>query len=458
MEHESNDLDPSTAALPVADVLCALAASPEPLQPFQVDLLIRHARDPDPDTWTLATQVLGLRAGLEPALRLSLEDLLRAPVAELRLRGVNALGTFAENHPEEVMGLVREALASENLDAVQAEALFSLLPRLAPDDAMPLLEVSLGDPREMVRAGAVASLAAWPAWPQVALEPLAGDASPLVRANLALALSQVDRVDDAGEAWRALAASEEGYLRAFVADALTAAPSGSHGRLIEALAADVDGLVRDVAAGCPPAPATGRSEPSAFRVLQDLEHQLNEAPALAVERLRAVMERPDGVETLRLLSHLTRRRAIGELCGALAVIVEPTLERPAERLARVLATLDESLADEATAGFGRFVLAGLRAIEAHCAEQIVLWGDLEATTPPLGLTDAAASAMALFGQVATSLRDGLLSDALHALEEGRPHVRSEFRLPERLIALTVIDRWTELIETEIEQTVAGVSS
>lgn len=458
MEHETNDLDPETVTLPIVDVLRALAVSPGPLQPFQVDMLVRHARDPDPDTWALATQVLGLRAGTEPTVRLAVEELLLAPVAELRLRGVNTLGALAETHPDEVMTFIRDGLASETLDGVQAEALLSLLARLALEDALPILEGSLLDGRDMVRAAAVSSLAAWPVWPQLALDPLASDPSPLVRANLALALSRADRVDEAADAWRTLAASEEGYVRAFVADALRAAPSGPSAGMLEALAADADLLVRDVAAGRPPAPAAAMAEPSAFSLLQDLERQLDEAPAEAVERLRQVMERPDAVETLGLLSHLARRRTIGELCGALAVIVEPTPERPAERLARVMAALDARVADEATAGFGRFVLAGLRALEAHSAEQIVVWVDLEGATPLLGLTETAAVAMTLFAQVGTNLRRGLLSDALFALEEGSHQVRSEFRLPERLIALTVIDRWTELIETEIEQTVAGVSS
>ena len=458
MEHDIDDLDPSTVALPVIEVLQALMATPEALQPFQVEMLRRHAREPEAEVWALATQALGLRAGAEPLVAAALEEMLLAPLAEVRLRGVRALETLAAHHPEPVIGFVRESLNGDVADPVLAEAVLAVLPHLDRGEALEMLERALCDEREAVRAAAVASLAAWPERPTVGWTELARDPSPLVRAGLAQVLIPVDTFGEAADAWHALATSEEPYVRAFVADALRAAGDGNPDPLLEALTHDAAPLVRAAATGLLPTGATGATAPSAFSRLQDLERSLDDVPAHALETLAALLEQGDALDTLQALSHLARSRALAALCRALGVLAETTNERPTERLARACTALEEGGIDEATTGFGRFAHASLHALRAPDVAHIVAWGALERAKPMVEMSAAAALGLALLDGVATCLEQGRLADALLTLEEGAPQVQRESRPPERMISLMVIERWTELLENEIEQTVAGVSS
>lgn len=438
-------------------LLATALLRPTPLEQPEIDALRRLARSPHSDTWRRACEVIGVRAAGEPDIHDALHEMLVAPVAEMRLRGAQALTAMAPRQGDVIAAFVEESLSDETLDAVQAEVVMSLLAHLCAERATPLLAAGLAHPRDDIRAAATASLARWTTWPAVDLSPLSRDPSPLVRASLAAALSTEPDIDSASALWQALAASPEAYLRAFVADALRARSAASI-EVLEALADDADPLVRDTAAGRPvPAPAVSATS-SLFSTLQALEARLDAAPENALETLRDVLATPDALGTLEALSHVTRQRPLAALCRALAVLTAPSTDPPLERTRQAWEAVGPWAHVESAAGISMLLWEALRALDVAQAADIAHWPDDTHLSTAASTSPAAEKGLGFLLDIAGLVQSHGPAEALHVMEERRHRELGHVPHPEGALLQRVLDHWTEVLESEIEQTVSGVSS
>lgn len=428
------------------------------------DLLYRLLRDPRRAVWEDACYMAGQRAIRDPRAFNMVNDLLQGPLRELRLRGVLALASMADGRPDVVAEFFLSGLADADYaeDPVLMDALCTLPAHLPSEIGTDLLTRAARDEREAVRAAAAASVSLWAEIPNGLLFELALDPSSLVRCSLAFAVCRVIERDEAQQAAMLLADAEETFLREFLARELPRTDATID--LLAKLAADPDPRVRDTArVGIPDEDAAAAQfgeQPTAwYSRVSALEQRLDKHPEETFDILRPLLDSEEGLAVLDPLSHLCRNTDVGALCRALRQLLEPGHMRAEERMLTVYEMLGQP-SHPAAAAFKTLIAYTVDALRVRHPSHAVMWAAriraetayVEAAAWLDGLGRLCDLAEAMEGQFES------LSDALALLDESAASIRAEFALPERMILLLVIERWSDMLDQEIQDQVAGVTS
>jgi hypothetical protein len=435
------------------------------------DMLYRLLRDPRRAVWEDACYMAGRRAVREAAAYDMIAELLEGPLRELRLRGVIALAAMAESRPDPVAGFFEQALADEEYggaetgrsgDPVLLDALLGLLPRLPPAIGAELFLRAARDAREPVRAAAAASVGQWTeALPSGALIELAHDPSALVRSSLAYAVCAILDNYEAFQAATFLADDERSYIREFLARELprieTATP------LLARLAQDPEPRVRDAVhlgdGGSPRLFQPSVDDPASYRRTTVLEHDIDAHPEQTIDLLRPLLGDEDGLAVLGSLSHLARNADVAALARGLRQLLEPAHLGPEERMHAVFELLGQPR-HPAAAAFKAFISYALDALRVRRPAQAVAWAAQVRAETAYVETSAWLDGLGRLCEVAEAMDGwvGALSDALTWLDQSAEAIRTDFLLPERMILLLVVERWSDMLDQEIQDQVAGVTS
>jgi len=432
------------------------------LTPHQLEELHGLVRSPCPTVWRAACRLLGSRAQREDPAWAQVQALLAAPVPELRVRALEALRPLALERPPELRRLVLEQLEADPCDPLLLEGLLALLvPLVEVAEMRALIQAALEHREPAMRAAGAAVL---PGVPGVAAEhygPLAADPSPWVRASLASALPLPQADDDLlFPVWSALAAAQEPYLRAYVADRLLGDGAGcveapALARLLQPLLEDPDELVRDTAQGRPPARQPDEQPAAGFTRLQTLRAQLDGSLAQALEAVRELLAARDGLEQLHLLAHLVRRPSSALLCQVAERLLSSACEASGSRLARVPALLEQAGEDDRLAGLRALFAEAQRGLEVASVQELACWRVLSEHARHLVPLPQAAEGLQALEAVALAVQGRGISGGLMALEEEARNVREGTGGLVLEVLELVTDHWSDLLEGAVEEQMGG---
>lgn len=282
--------------------------------------------NPDPFVWNAACVELGQLAQHDEEALEELRFLLKRPGGELRLRGMAALTQIAPLRPLETQQFLQDCLLDNTVDQdmVQADAVFAVLWHLPRAFAQPIFEDAVDDARENVRAAAAGSLCHGRVVPGPSLMRLAQDPSPLVRCSLALALPRLRDLDETSVALELLAASEEEYVRRFVANVANTMKAATAPRLDRRRErrAEPEAALNTEWASRRLEELLNRPD-NGVRLIVDLEELFSEHPFDVAEILQPLLEHPQLPALLDQVAWLAREPRVGEVCRAIWTFVSP---------------------------------------------------------------------------------------------------------------------------------------